>query len=139
MIGDSISPLKVAIAAVLKADSAFMALVTGVFDGQAPTGQAFNYVVMGHATQIPKNTLGKGGRECTIEFDIYTKGVTGSAAADAIKDQLLRTLVQTTLTLSTTPAQVCSFVDLDNDSDEQMSDGLTYHAFPRLLFRTFEL
>lgn len=139
MIGDSISPLKVAIVAALEADSAFMALITGLFDGQAPTNQPFNYVVMGHATMLPLNTLGKGGRECTIEFDIWTKGTTGSAAADAIKDQLLRALVQTTLTLNTTPAQVCSYVDLDNDSGEQMSDGLTYHAFPRLLFRTFEL
>jgi len=139
MIGDSISALKVAIVTALEADSAFMALITGLFDGQAPTNQPFNYVVMGHATMLPNNTMGKGGRECTIEFDIWTKGTTGSALANAIADNLLRALVETTLTLSTTPAQACSYVDLDNYSDEQMSDGLTYHAFPRLLFRTFEL
>lgn len=138
MIGESTSPLKAACYTALTNVSAFMALITGLFDVQAPTNQAFNYVVMGNTTQLPNNTLGKGGRECTIEFEIFTQGSFGSKNAAAIADSLISALVQTTLTLSTTPAQTCVYVDLDNYHDQPGGDGLTFHAIARLLFRTQE-
>lgn len=140
MIGDSLLPLKKACYTALTANSAFMVLITGFFDQQAPTNQAFNYVAMGAATQLPMNTMGKGGRECTITFDIWTQVNMGSADALAIVDAMLKALVQTTLTLIATPAQTCVYVDLDNYSDQIDSSGAipAYHGIARLLFRVQE-
>ncbi len=140
MIGDSLSPLKLACYTALTGNSSFMALISGLFDQQAPTNQAFNYVLMGHGTQLPQNTLGKGGRECTITFDIFTQGKLGSADALAIANLLFTTLVQTTLVLTTTPAQTCTYVDFDNYSDQMEGDAVpVYHGMARLLFRTQEV
>lgn len=141
MIGDSLLPLKKACYATLTANSTFMGLVTGLFDQQAPTNQPFNYVETGVATMLPDNTMGKGGRECTITYDIWTQVNTGSADALTILDVLLKALVETTITLSTTPAQACTYVDLDNYSDQIESSGAipAYHGIARLLFRTQEI
>jgi len=140
MIGDSLLPLKKACYAALTGSSGFMALVTGVFDQEAPVSQAFNYVVIGAGTQLPFNTLGKSGRECTITFDIFTESMLGAADGEAITGSLITTLAQQNLTLSTTPAQTCVYVDLDNYSD-RMDDGElpAYHGSARLLFRTQEV
>lgn len=140
MIGDSLSPLKDACYTALTGNSGFMALLTGFFDDQAPTSQPFNYVVMGACTQLPQNTMGKGGRECTITFDIFTQGnALGSQAALTIADTLFRALIQQPLTMVTTPAQTCTYIDFDNYSD-QMEDGAipVYHGMARILFRTQE-
>ena len=141
MIGDSLLPLKKACYATLTANSGFMGLVTGLFDSRAPTNQPFNYVVIGVATMLPDNTMGRGGRECTIVFDIWTQVTTGSADALTIQDALLKALVETTITLTTTPAQACTYVDLDNYSDSEDSSGAipAYHGIARLLFRTQEI
>lgn len=139
MIGDAISPLKKACYTALTGTTGFMALITGLFDVAAPTNQPFNYVVMGAATQnAAMNTLGKGGREVTITFDIFTQASLGSKNGLAIADSLLKVLAQQPLTLSTTPAQTCVWVDLDNYSEQEEPDGLTYHGMARLLFRTQE-
>jgi hypothetical protein len=118
-----------------------MALLTGgLSDVKAPLNTSFNYVAMGKGTQNPNmNTLGKGGRECTIDFNIFTQGSQGSKNGLAILDLLLKALVQQPLTLSTTPAQTCCWVDLDNYSEQEENDGLTYHGTARLLFRTQEV
>lgn len=139
MIGDAISPLKKACYGALTGNSGFMALVSGLFDVEAPLNQPFTYVVMAGATQnATMNTLGKGGREVTITFDIFTQASLGSKNGLAILDSLLKVLVQQPLMLATTPAQTCVWVDLDNFSEQAEPDGLTYHGMARLLFRTQE-
>jgi hypothetical protein len=141
MIGDSLSPLKDACYTALTGTSGFMALLTGFFDDQAPTSQPFNYVVMGACTQLAQNTMGKGGRECTIIFDIFTQGNTlGSQAGMAISDTLYRALIQQPLPLVTTPAQACTYIDFDNYSDQMEGDAIpVYHGMARILFRTQEV
>ena len=43
--------LQAAIVAALKADAAYMALVTGVFDGEAPAGTDYPHTVIGSMTE----------------------------------------------------------------------------------------
>jgi hypothetical protein len=139
-IGDALSPLKAACYAALTADATTMSLVTGIFDGEAPVNQPFNYITMDQDTQVSDNVMGKGGRECTITFGIWTQGSMGSKVTLSILDAMTKALDHKSLTLSTaTPAQICTWAELDNYNSLQETDGLTYHGIPRFRFKTQEV
>ena len=80
----SLPQVQQAIYGRLMGDRPFMASVTGVFDA-VPDGQAFPYIVIGDATEVPDRTLGQNGHQVTGFITVYTRdgaavvGRTGSA------------------------------------------------------------
>lgn len=69
------SPLPVitrAVYQVLHGDAELKAMVTGVFD-YVPEDVAFDYVVIGEATEIPDNAHGMYGWQTTLTLHIWTR------------------------------------------------------------------
>ncbi len=69
---NSLEQLQPAIVAKLKGDATLMGMITGVFD-HVPQGQAFPYIQVGEATETPRNTFGRKGREATLTIHIYSQ------------------------------------------------------------------
>jgi hypothetical protein len=90
MIMNSIEELQPAIVTKLKSDAALMAKVTGVFD-DVEQGQKFPFIQVSAATETPKNTFGRKGRESTITIDVFSryKGFKESLQIYSLMDQLL--------------------------------------------------
>ncbi|WUI00205.1 DUF3168 domain-containing protein [Spirillospora sp. NBC_00431] len=65
-------PIQAAYYGRLTGDEDLKALITGVFD-HVPEGQAYDYVVIGEATEIPNNEHGRLGRETTQTIHVWSK------------------------------------------------------------------
>lgn len=138
-IGTSIAQLKIACFGVLKGDSTLLALVTGIFDQQAPTNQAFRYITLDSSTELSDNTMGKGGRECTLTWSVYTQDL-GSSKGLTIADRMI-TLIDHQMTALTAlmTGQSCRYAELDNLQDSTTGNDIpTYRAIVRFRFKTQE-
>jgi hypothetical protein len=65
-------PVQRAVYGVLTGDAALMGLVTGVWDYVAET-DAYPYIVIGEATEIPDNSHGAFGRQTTVTLHVWTR------------------------------------------------------------------
>ncbi len=124
----SLPELQRAIYGVLSNDTTLGALVTGVFDwGGVPESQAYPYVTIGDATEVPFNTLGKRGYQTTVTLHIWSRAL-GFAEVYSILARLNTLLDQEPLSLQT---QTHIFTMLDNTQTLDDPDGLTHHVAVR--------
>lgn len=72
MAGTPAYVTQVAIYSKLKADTALMALITGVYD-DPPDNTAFPYVTIGDAEEAPSNTFGKLTKMITHTINIWSR------------------------------------------------------------------
>ncbi len=97
----SLMELQPAIFTKLTADSALMAIITGVFDfGAVPVNQAFPYVTLGDDTEAPMNAFGTRGYEATVTLHIWDN-TPNFKRCKIILAHMNRLLDQQTLTLAT--------------------------------------
>ncbi|MFJ4863397.1 DUF3168 domain-containing protein [Streptomyces sp. NPDC088748] len=68
----ALGPVQAAVYARLTGDATLMALLSGVYDF-VPESVAFDYVVIGEATEIPDNRHGGFGRETTLTLHVWSK------------------------------------------------------------------
>lgn len=73
-----------AVYTTLTGDSAYMALVTGVFDGEAPQGTDYPYTVLGATTEVEDGDINAEGWTLTITIHDW------SAAGGKRECQLIR-------------------------------------------------
>lgn len=59
-------PVQEAIYTALTGNAPYMALITGVFDGEAPQGTAYPYTILGETTEIDEGDLTADGWDLTI-------------------------------------------------------------------------
>lgn len=112
--------------AVLAGDAALGALVQGVFD-RVPEGQAYPYVEIGEATEVPFRTLGRAGSDATITLHVWsraggfreTKQILSRLHELLDGKQLVAGMRSTVLML------------LDDTRTLRDSDGLTRHGIAR--------
>lgn len=139
-LGTSIPQLKIACLTILKADVTLTGLTTGIFDQKAPTGQAFRYITLDSSTELSDNTMGKGGRDCTITFSIYAQD-NGSKYVLQVADQLIKLIDHQQANITALMSgQTCDYAELEfNDGGQMQSDGLTLHVTLRFRFLTQEV
>lgn len=127
---NSLEQLQPAILAKLKGDATLMGMVTGVFD-DVPQGQSFPFIQVGTATETPRNTFGRKGREATITLDIFSR-YQGFKEALQIYSRVDELLDGEPLTL-----QSYQLVFLQNDGMNTIlgPDGITRHIPAR--YRAF--
>ena len=65
-------PVQAALYAKLTGDTQLMGLVTGVFDG-VPEPDAYPYVVIGEATEVPDNRHGGFGRQTVVTLHVWSQ------------------------------------------------------------------
>lgn len=65
-------PLQKAVFAALTGDTQLAALVTGVFD-QVPETQAYPYVVLGDAVEVPVNAHDRHGSDTTSTLHVWSQ------------------------------------------------------------------
>lgn len=86
----SLLPIQKTIYSMLKSDTSLMSKIKGVFD-DVPDNQAFPYIVIGDATEVPANTFGQNGYEATVTLHIWSR-YKGFAEALQILDEVNRIL-----------------------------------------------
>lgn len=121
-----LGPFQTAVYNRLTGDSAFMALVTGVFD-DVPEQQRFDYVTFGESTEEAWDCFGQNGSDVAFDLHIWSR-YRGYAKAQAINAAMIGLLNGVTLTITGyTP------VLLDWVSTQQLRDpdGITRHLVTR--------
>lgn len=99
--------------------------VTGVFDFRAvPENQAFDYITLGDASEMPDNTFGRRGYDSKILLHIWSRAI-GSKTANSILARLNTLLDQQPLSLAT-QSHVYTMYDWSNRIADP--DGLTLHV-----------
>lgn len=126
----SLSEVQAAIYAILvpsgTLDATLAALgVTGVFDFRAvPENQAFDYITLGDATEMPDNAFARRGYDSKILLHIWSRQL-GVKTADSILARLNALLDQKPLTLAT-QSHVYTMYDWSHHIADP--DGLTLHV-----------
>jgi len=69
-LSSSLLAVQKAVYELLTGDAELMAMITGVFD-HVPKGQAFPYVRIGEATEVPWNDFGRPGSQLTINVHAF--------------------------------------------------------------------
>ena len=82
----SLQSLQAAVYARLTGDDVLMSMVSGVCD-DVPDGQAFPYVTIGDAAEIPWSTFGRGGADDVLTMHIWSQA-NGYKEALGILDRL---------------------------------------------------
>lgn len=67
------TPTQSAIYTVLTGDSMLSTMITGVYDGVAPEGTAFPYVLIGEAIETPDNAHGQFGRQTVQTLHVWSE------------------------------------------------------------------
>lgn len=93
----TMGPVQRAIYGVLTGDATLRGLVNGVWDFVAET-DAFPYIVIGDATEIPDNRHGAFGRQTTVTLHVWTKH-RGHSKGLAIGDRVTALLDHQPLTV----------------------------------------
>lgn len=88
---DPADAVQAGIYALLEADTALGALVTGVYDGLAPEGSEPDYVVIGEMSSTPDGSHSGEGRQTTAVLHTWTKAE-GFQTANAIGARLVALL-----------------------------------------------
>ena len=81
------TPTQAAIFAKLTADAMLSTMLVGVFDGDAPEGTAFPYVLIGDAIETPDNAHGAFGRQTVQTLHVWSE-YRGFAEASSIAYRL---------------------------------------------------
>lgn len=86
-------PWQKAVVKAIEDSSAMRALLAGdaVYDGEAPNGAPFDYIVVGDKTEVPKNTFAGRGFNITGTLHIWSD-YKGSKSCLEILAELNRTL-----------------------------------------------
>jgi len=122
MSGSVLFSLQQAIYSRLKADTALMRKITGLFDAVSDD-QNFPYVTIGEATSLPYRTFDKFGEECTITLHIWSR-YKGFKEAAEILDDLNRILADTVFSVPGW-GKVNSYYDFSETLRDP--DGITRH------------
>ena len=71
-MASSLWDLQKALYKALASDSALNGLVTGVYDGAAPSAAVYPYVVLGETTEVQDDVLTRQGREVTVTIHAWS-------------------------------------------------------------------
>lgn len=93
----TMGPVQRALYGVLTGDATLMGLITGVWDYVAEK-DAFPYIVLGEATEIPDNAHGVFGRQTTVTLHVWTRH-RGHSEGLAIGDRVTALLDHQPLTV----------------------------------------
>ncbi|MGA5374245.1 DUF3168 domain-containing protein [Streptomyces griseoincarnatus] len=91
-------PVQAAVYARLTGDATLMALIRGVFDF-VPEPDAYPYVVIGEATEVPDNRHGGFGRQTVITLHVWTQSE-GHGPGLTIGDRVTELLDHQPLTIT---------------------------------------
>ncbi len=112
-----------AIYAKLTGDAVLMGKVAGVFDA-VPPNQAYPYLVIGDATEVPWDLFGTLGNEITMTMHIWSR-YAGFAEALNILAEINRVLNRAALVLTGYNTFVCIYEWSETLRDP---DGITRHV-----------
>lgn len=127
MSGSALSRVQTAIYALLTGNGPFMAAAgSGVFD-YVPDKEAFPYVTLGDATEIPFLVFGNNGHEQTLTLHIWSQA-RGFLECFGILDAMTTLLEATPLVVS---GHATVLLNFDNATSLRDPDGLTRHVAAR--------
>lgn len=66
------APVQEAVYAKLTGSASLMGMVSGVFDGRAPEGTAFPYILLGEAIETPDDAHGLFGRQTLVTLHVWS-------------------------------------------------------------------
>lgn len=113
-----------AVYAKLTGDATLMSKVTGVFDA-VPQNQAFPYIVIGDATEVPWDHMGgKRGHETTMALHIWSR-YNGFAEALGILADVNRLLDRAALAVTGFATVQCAY---EWSTTLRDPDGITRHV-----------
>ncbi len=126
MAGSLLLELQKAVYSKLSGDAALMAKVTGVFDS-VPDSQAFPYITIGEATEVPFSAFSSVGKESTLTLHIWSRYSGFKEALDVLK-RVNELLDGATLTITG-----YALVDMSLEMSETLRDpdGVTRHVAAR--------
>lgn len=126
MSGSGLAAIQKAVYAKLIADATLMGFVTGVFD-YVPDKQAYPYVTIGDATEIPFRTFGKGGHEQTLKIHAWSQAKGFKQAEDIVSQ--ISTVLEAALPVVEGHATVlCNYEGADTMRE---ADGITRRVIAR--------
>jgi len=113
----ALSAVQAAVMELLAADVTLMALATGGVWDYVPADQAFPFVCLESAEEIPEDSYGRQGRKVSLTFSIFSD-YQGRSQQFQILDDLVRVLTHTQLSLPGSPSMLSGW--------EQIGSALWY-------------
>lgn len=121
-----LAPVQTSVYALLTGNAPFMALVKGVFD-YVPDKQAYPYVTIGDATEIPFPVFGNDGHEQTLTLHIWSRA-RGFIEAYGILEAMTALLEGAPLVVQ---GHATALLNADGATSLRDPDGVTRHVAAR--------
>jgi hypothetical protein len=111
--------VQAALYAALTGDTPYMALVSGVYDEEAPQGTDYPYTVLGSMTEVPAHVMEADGWEHTITIHDFTDAK-GRKVLQQIREAREVVVHKQILSVSGfgLTSMLCEFADVLVESDE---------------------